>query len=121
MSFRSLSILGTLALGLSVFLGGCDAPQRSTQGATVARSSSSPRTFNDDVPLSVPTIDPSERDPAVAPASALLPVPAAAPARQVRMPTRWQADLGWNAAERLAHAKRERTEVVEDLFEKAGV
>lgn len=46
---------------------------------------------------------------------------ATAPARDVRMPTEWLADLEWNATQRLAHAKRQKQEVVDRLFADAGV
>ncbi len=37
------------------------------------------------------------------------------------MPTDWLADLKWNGAQRVAHAKSAKGEVVKELFAKAGV
>lgn len=46
--------------------------------------------------------------------------PVTAPARDVRAPTPWLADLGWSGTQRVAHAKSARQAVVNELFEKAG-
>lgn len=43
------------------------------------------------------------------------------PARDVRMPTEWLADLSWNGQQRLGHAKTHKGEVVQKLFDDAGV
>ncbi len=41
--------------------------------------------------------------------------------RDVRMPTDWLADLRWDGAQRVAHAKRAKGDVVKELFAKAEV
>ncbi len=46
--------------------------------------------------------------------------PVAPPARDVREPTTWLADLGWSGTQRVAHAKSARQATVNELFEKAG-
>jgi murein L,D-transpeptidase YafK len=105
--FPSLPLLALLGLL------GCDAGRRSdrepaapTPGIAVLR-------------------DPAPSD--AAPSPSATPIQSAAltvepaPARDVRMPTEWLADLRWSGSERVAHAKVAKEATVRELFDRAGV
>jgi hypothetical protein len=107
-------------LACAIVAVGCDSSQRSAQGATVARSSatSTPPDFE------APSV--AQSSSRATEASALLPsssegAASAKPARDVRMPTEWLADLTWNGTQRVAHAKVNKGEIVQKLFDDAGV
>lgn len=113
----------TIAVLAVCFGAGCEGRRGTNEGATVARSSSHARTVESapvDLTMGHPAFSappPAMSAPPLVRTSVDLPKE---PAVDVRMPTDWLADLSWNGNERLAHAKRERSAVVQQLFEKAG-
>lgn len=99
----------------------CDAGRSPGQGSTVARWTAAPPMTSSAPAASSAAATASaapERVALMASASAEPPAP---PPRDVRMPTEWLADLSWNGQQRLGHAKTNKGEVVQKLFDDAGV
>ncbi|NUP12673.1 MAG: L,D-transpeptidase family protein [Polyangiaceae bacterium] len=120
-SLPSPSVLFCLLATLAV--ASCDSSHRSTaQGASVARSSVSAFDEGDKrASLVERTVAPAESAGETAKMAAVEAKHTPEPARDVRMPTEWMADLDWSGSQRVAHAKSSKGAVVQKLFDDAGV